>query len=73
MNLFKTLTFLFIITISGALHAQKMDIGVMLGGSYYYGDVVNELEPSTIRPAFGGFLRYRLTVYSLFIWWLRFF
>lgn len=61
MNLLKTLTFLFIITISGALYAQKMDIGVMLGGSYYYGDVVNELEPSTIRPAFGGFLRYRLT------------
>lgn len=41
--------------------AQKVDLGILLGGSYYYGDVVNEIEPTTIRPAFGGFIRYRLS------------
>jgi hypothetical protein len=40
--------------------AQNMDIGLLLGGSYYYGDVVNEIEPTTIGPAVGGFVRYRL-------------
>ena len=61
MNLIKTLTFLFIIAISSALHAQKMDIGVLFGTSYYYGDVVNEWEPSTLNASFGGILRYRLS------------
>src|SRR3954465_579474 len=56
-KLFVTLSFL---TAAFTLKAQNMDIGLLLGGSYYYGDVVNEIEPSTIRPAFGGFIRYRL-------------
>ena len=41
-------------------NAQKIDAGLLMGGSYYYGDVVNELEPTTMRGAVGGFLRYRL-------------
>lgn len=51
---------LVLIIAAKAASAQKVDIGLLLGGSYYYGDVVNELEPTTIRPAFGGFIRYRL-------------
>ncbi len=43
-----------------SVNAQKIDAGLLLGGSYYYGDVVNELEPTTMRGAIGGFLRYRL-------------
>ena len=46
--------------VSTTVNAQKIDVGILLGGSYYYGDVVNELEPSTMRGAVGGFLRYRL-------------
>lgn len=47
-------------TICGNVTAQKLDVGLLLGGAYYYGDVVNELEPTTMRAAVGGFLRYRL-------------
>lgn len=42
------------------VHSQKLDLGILLGGSYYYGDVVNEIEISTIRPAASGFIRYTL-------------
>lgn len=41
--------------------AQRVDVGLLLGTSYYYGDVVNEFVPSAFGPAVGGFLRYRLT------------
>ena len=47
-------------TIGGKVTAQKLDVGLLLGGAYYYGDVVNEIEPTTMRQAVGGFLRYRL-------------
>lgn len=40
--------------------AQKFEVGALIGGSYYYGDIVNELEPSTIRGAGGLFLRYHV-------------
>ncbi len=51
---------IFTFTLAGNTQAQKLDLGLLLGGSYYYGDVVNELEPSTVGAAVGGFLRYRL-------------
>lgn len=54
------LVILFLLTAAQITRAQKIDIGLLAGGSYYYGDVVNELEPSTMRPAFGGFIRYRI-------------
>ncbi len=44
--------------------AQKLDIGLMAGGTHYYGDVVNELEISTISYAAGGFVRYRLSHFT---------
>jgi hypothetical protein len=60
--LYNILTLLILsVTIGGNVNAQKLDIGLLLGGAYYYGDVVNELEPSTMRQAVGGFLRYRLS------------
>ncbi len=40
--------------------AQRLEFGLLLGGAYYYGDVVNELEVTTIRQAAGGFLRLHL-------------
>lgn len=36
-------------------------MGIMAGGTHYYGDVVNELELTTISYAAGGFIRYRLS------------
>ncbi len=41
-------------------YSQKVDIGGYIGASYYYGDVVNEPEPSTVRFGLGAFLRNRL-------------
>ncbi|MES2690801.1 MAG: DUF6089 family protein [Bacteroidota bacterium] len=58
---FRLFVILFLITAAKTISAQKVDVGLLLGGSYYYGDVVNEVEPTTIRPAFGAFVRYRLT------------
>lgn len=40
--------------------AQRVEIGVLAGGSYYYGDIVNEWEASTISGSVGVFLRYHL-------------
>lgn len=40
--------------------AQNLEIGVMGGGSYYYGDIVNEWTPSTIGGSGGVFLRYHI-------------
>ncbi|TAE80412.1 MAG: hypothetical protein EAY81_10475 [Bacteroidetes bacterium] len=36
----------------------------MAGGTHYYGDVVNELELSTMSYAAGGFIRYRLSNFT---------
>lgn len=52
--------FLSLATSSLTSYAQKVDVGGYLGASYYYGDVVNEIEPSTIRFGVGAFLRNRL-------------
>jgi len=41
--------------------AQRVDVGLLLGTSYYYGDVVNEITPAAIGPAVGGFMRLRVT------------
>jgi hypothetical protein len=60
-----TLGIYIIITLftSSLLHAQKVDIGIMAAGTHYYGDVVNELSPTSIRAAGAGFIRYRLNNY----------
>lgn len=44
--------------------AQRLDLGYMACGTHYYGDVVNEVELSTIRYASGGFIRYRLNNFT---------
>lgn len=56
----KLFILLVIISSSFAANAQRTDVGIMLGGSYYYGDVVNGLDLNSIGPSFFGFLRYRL-------------
>lgn len=53
-----------LITSSPAVFAQKIDFGIMAGGTHYYGDVVNEFELSTISYATGGFIRYRLSNFT---------
>jgi hypothetical protein len=42
-------------------YAQKSEMGIITGGSYYYGDIINTLELGTIK--FGGslFMRYHLS------------
>ncbi len=41
-------------------HAQKTEVGVLLGGGYYWGDIVNTFQPSTIKPGGSLFVRYHL-------------
>jgi hypothetical protein len=56
------LSFILLITSTTLLFAQrKVDIGVTVGGTYYYGDVVNEFTPATARYSAGAFLRYHLS------------
>ncbi len=41
------------------VYAQKTEFGVLAGGSYYYGDIVSSnIEPKSVGPAFGIFLRH---------------
>lgn len=42
-------------------YSQKYEVGILAGGSYYYGDIVNEWEPSTIKGSFGVFVRDHIT------------
>lgn len=59
---FRNKLILTILLTFSALHgfSQKLEMGLLLGGSYYYGDVVNEIEVSTIGPAGAVFLRYHM-------------
>lgn len=42
--------------------AQKTEIGILVGGSYYYGDIVNDFNQfSSIHGAGGLYLRYHIT------------
>jgi hypothetical protein len=42
--------------------AQKIELGMLAGGSYYYGDIVNySFQPESIKPAGGVFIRYHIT------------
>ncbi len=53
--------FLFFILVGAfSSFAQKLEVGLLVGGSYYYGDIVNELELSTIKGAGGAFIRYHV-------------
>lgn len=59
-----TRAFLFtiVLMIAGRSYAQKTEIGVLLGGSYYYGDIVNTMyiQSQAIHQAGGLFFRYHL-------------
>lgn len=57
---FYTAVLLICFTIISSVKAQKLDIGLSLGTSYYFGDVVNEFTTSAFGQSFGGFVRYRL-------------
>jgi hypothetical protein len=42
-------------------NAQKTELGFLAGGSYYYGDIVNNtIQLKTIGPGFGVFMRYHI-------------
>lgn len=43
------------------IYAQKFELGVLVGGSYYYGDIVNEIELQTVRGSAGAFIRYHVS------------
>ncbi len=63
MNLFAKVFLFFISTVIAAKsYAQKSEIGKLFGGSYYYGDIVNtnHIQPQTIGPAVGVFIREHL-------------
>lgn len=54
--------FLIGLLLSPSSKAQKFEIGALVGGSYYYGDVVNySFEPESIKPSFGVFYRHQLS------------
>jgi hypothetical protein len=41
--------------------AQKTEFGMLAGGSYYYGDIVNSsFQPKTVGPGLGFLLRYHI-------------
>ncbi|MES2779951.1 MAG: DUF6089 family protein [Bacteroidota bacterium] len=48
---------------AGTSYAQKTEIGILLGGSYYYGDIVNTtyVQSQSIHQAGGLFLRKHLS------------
>jgi hypothetical protein len=54
------LSFLFLSLFFLKANAQKTEVGVLLGVSSYYGDIVNTYDPSTFRFAGTFFLRYHL-------------
>jgi hypothetical protein len=60
MGIQRKIIIIFILLSSGLVRAQKVDVGVLLGGSYYYGDVVNSLDLKSIGPSAGAFIRYRI-------------
>lgn len=51
---------LFSVVVISDVRSQSLEVGILAGGSYYYGDIVNEWEPSTISGAGGVFLRYHI-------------
>lgn len=55
----RTFLFILIFLLAGRSYAQKTDIGILLGGSYYYGDIVNtnRIQTQTIHGAGGIFFR----------------
>lgn len=39
-------------------YTQSIDVGLLLGGSYYLGEIVYDFQPSTIGVSGGAFVRY---------------
>ncbi len=57
-----TLTFITICMVSCSLFAQKFNIGVLVGGSNYQGDIVqSQVLPKETNLAYGVMARYNLT------------
>lgn len=48
----------FILFSTFQMNAQSIDVGVLLGGSYYLGEIVSDFQPSTIGGSGGAFVRY---------------
>lgn len=46
--------------IAPKLHAQRAEFGMLAGGSYYYGDIVNSFQPKSVGPGLGILFRYHL-------------
>lgn len=59
----KAFLFTVIFLIAGRSYAQKTEIGILLGGSYYYGDIVNTvgIQSQAIHGAGGVFFRKHLS------------
>jgi len=54
-----TLTLFFLCFVS--VHAQRFELGPLLGGSYYLGDINPKKHFQQTKPAFGALFRYNLT------------
>jgi hypothetical protein len=59
-RIYKMLLILCLSSFGMKVSAQKTEVGVLLGVATYYGDVVNNFEPSTFRFAGSIFMRYHL-------------
>ncbi len=60
LNIKAILALLIIVGVTSHVKAQRVELGILVGGSYYYGDIVNEFEAKTISGSAGIFLRYHL-------------
>ncbi len=54
----KLIIFFLINMVTIITYAQKSELGFLAGGSFYWGDIVSEPEPSTVKEALGMYFRY---------------
>lgn len=54
----KLMMMVLVSVITSTVYAQKSEIGFLAGGSFYWGDIVSEPEPSTIKESLGVHFRY---------------
>lgn len=57
-NFIFVVSFIYIFTNSA--QAQRTEVGVMLGGSMYYGDIINDFILGSTKGSAGAFIRYHL-------------
>jgi hypothetical protein len=60
INLRRNVFFFVFVLQTGVLFAQKVELGGLIGGSYYWGDIVNTFQPTNVGPAATFFVRYHL-------------